>query len=146
MNFRNIGFAAATISAAVALGWSPQAQAGAVGYATLDISNFKLFSQSTNTQLDVSNFSGIIIGNTTSASANLGPGPGVTSQDPTNGPSDVALQCIGACGMGQNNFALQPAFGSGTFARGDARLQGALITGTATSGANGVRAQGVAET
>lgn len=145
MNFRNIGFAAATISAAVALGWSPQAQAGAVGYATLDISNFKLFAHPGNTQLDVSNFTGIIIGNTTSASANLG-ASGSTAQDPTNGPSDVAMQCLGACGMGQNNFALQPAFGSGTFARGDAQLQGALITGTSTSGANGVRAQGVAET
>lgn len=136
MNFRKTGLAAAAISAAVAFGWSSQAHAGAVAYASLDIFDFKLFNNATNTQLGIGDFVPTPnVLNSTSAAGTLF-GFGTTAGA---GETDVALQCVGNCGMGQNNFAQQTPFTSASFARGDALLTGSLL---APSGARG---QGVAE-
>jgi hypothetical protein len=137
MNLRKTGLAAAAISAAVAFGWSSQAHAGAVAYASLDVFDFKLYNNTSGAQLGIADFVPTpSVTNSTSAAGNLF---GFGSASDANA-TDVALQCVGNCGtIGQNNFAQQTPFTSASFARGDALLTGSLL---APSGARG---QGVAE-
>ncbi len=136
MNLRKTGLAAAAISAAVAFGWSSQAHAGAVAYASLDIFNFKLFNNTTGAQLGIADFVPTPnVLNSTSAAGTLFGFGNASGADAT----DVALQCVGNCGMGENNFAQQTPFTSASFARGDALLTGSLLAPT------GARGQGVAE-
>ncbi len=137
MNLRKTGLAAAAISAAVAFGWSSQAHAGAVAYASLDVFDFKLFNNATNTQLGIADFVPTpSVSNSTSAAGNLFGFGGVSGSDETN----VLLQCVGNCGgIGENNFAQQAPFTSASFSRGDALLTGSLLAPT------GARGQGVAE-
>lgn len=145
MKFSKTGIAlAAALGTVSALGLASEANAGAVAYATLDVSNFRLSSGGTT--LDVADFVPGTLGilNTVGASGSLNGITQALTNPPTGGPSDVVLQCVGACGMGQNNFALQPVLSSGHFGRGDANLTGALITGV-PDGGNAARAQGVAE-
>jgi hypothetical protein len=143
MKFSKTGIAlAAALGTVSALGLASEANAGAVAYATLDITNFRLSSG--GQVLDAGAFSQLGILNTVGASGSLNGVTQAFTNPPSPGPSDVALQCVGACGMGQNNFALQPVLSSGNFGRGDANLTGALITGVA-DGANAAHAQGVAE-
>lgn len=139
MKFSKTGIAlAAALGTVSVLGLASEANAGAVAYATLDISGFRLSAG--GNVLDAANFSQIGIINNTGASGSLN---FVTNA--ASGPvNDIPLQCVGACGMGQNNFSLQAPFASGNFGRGDAQLSGALITGVA-GGTSAARAQGVAE-
>jgi len=120
---------------ALSIGAAGTAQAGAVAYSNLAVSNFQIFGG--GTQLDVSDFTTLNIGNFSKAEAVLN-GTGVANTNPT----DVPLQCLGTCTSGQNNFARQA--GLGQFARGDSLLTGASITGVPNT-ASSANANAVAE-
>jgi len=120
MEPRRLALGATT--ALAALVGAQAAQAAAISYATLDIDNFQFF-RGNGTQYDASNFDILEVANFSKAEATLN-GSGVTATNPSN----VALQCVGLCaGIGQNDFSQQP--GTGYFARGDAVLTGAGISG-----------------
>jgi hypothetical protein len=112
-------FAGAAVGA-LSIGAVGTAQAGALAYSNLAVSNFQIFGG--GTQLDVSDFATLNIGNFSKAEAVLN-GTGIANTNPT----DVPLQCLGTCTSGQNNFARQA--GLGQFARGDSVLTGAAVSG-----------------
>jgi hypothetical protein len=112
-----VGVAAGALTA----GFASTANAGAIAYSSLQISNF-IVSDSAGNQFSPTDFA-LAIGNFTKAEAALN-GSGNIS----NHPSDVSLQCFGDCGgIGQNDFAEQGG-AIGQFARGDAILTGSAVT------------------
>lgn len=111
---------------AFAAGFASPANAGAIAYSSLMISNFVVLDSQGN-QFGPTDFA-LAIGNFTKAEADLD-GVGTVSQN----VSDVGLQCIGNCGgIGQNDFSQQGG-PIGQFSRGDAILTGAAV---APGGAN----------
>ena len=115
-----VGVAAGAFTA----GFASSANAGALSYSTLAISNFQIFD-SGGTQYSVGDFDVLEVGNFTKAEAALN-GTGVIGSN----PMDVNLQCVGpsCAGIGENNFAQQP-LPLGQFSRADAQLIGAGISG-----------------
>ncbi|MFV8835504.1 EDSAP-1 family PEP-CTERM protein [Aquisalimonas sp. APHAB1-3] len=116
---------------ALGVGGIGAAHASAMTYSQLSIFGFQVFKSDGTTQWDVSDFDNLAVGNSgsTSASLNSIPGSDGDSISPTSGPVDPAQACQGAdCGgIPQNTFEQQPS--GQHFSRGDARLEGALITG-----------------
>lgn len=112
----------------------------ALGYAEMVISDF-IVVDGGGTRYDLADFQApVAITNTTTAEAELN---GVSSSPPSS-PTDVSLACVGNCaGIGQNVYAEIP--NGNTFSRADARLTGAIITGTPAGNAAAV-AEHVAET
>jgi hypothetical protein len=127
-------FAGAAVGA-LSIGAAGTAQAGALAYSNLAVSNFQIFGG--GTQLDVSDFATLNIGNFSKAEAVLN-GTGIANTNPT----DVPLQCLGTCTSGQNNFARQA--GLSQFARGDSVLTGAAVSGVPNT-TNAANANAVAE-
>ena len=120
-----VGVAAGALTA----GFASTANAGAIAYSTLEISNFVVLD-STGTQLSPDDLN-LRIGNFTKAESGLN-SPIVGDTD----AMDVGLQCqdggSGDCGgIGDNDFTEQP--GIQQFSRGDAILTGAAV---APGGAN----------
>ncbi len=117
---------AAAVGAFAIVAAAHDAEASAVAYSNLHISNLRIVNSFFDTR-DASDFSNLQVGNSTNAEANLG-GSGVSDDSLTSGSSDVPLQCLGAAcgGIAENDFSQQS---SGVFSRGDALLQGSLITG-----------------
>jgi len=114
-----VGVAAGALTA----GLASTANAGAIAYSSLLISNFVVLDEN-RAQFGPEDFN-LTIGNFTKAEAELN---GIGSIG-TNA-SDVLLQCqdggSGNCGpIGQNNFAQQPPIQQ--FSRGDAVLTGAAV-------------------
>ena len=107
---------------ALSLGMATQAQADAIAYSTLTISNFVALNGA-GEQFSPGDFDVLAIGNFTKAEAALN-GVGTISDN----PNDVLMQCQGPdCGgIGQNDFSQQP-LPAGQFSRGDAFLSGAAI-------------------
>lgn len=124
---------------AMAMGLSMQAHAGATAYSYLEVDNFKVFNNTTNIQLDVSDFSFIDIGDSSSASAVTSFGPPGATASPSS--TDTLLACSGNCTVGENDPTLQPA---ASFGRGDTDGQGAVISGT-PAGSDGADVWSVAE-
>ncbi|MEX2628673.1 MAG: EDSAP-1 family PEP-CTERM protein [Tistlia sp.] len=130
----------AAAAVAMLLGAAPEAKASAIAYSNLGIANFQVFN-SAGDQYDASDFTNLAVGNYTNANANLD-GSGISDDDLSGGASDVPLQCLGAgcAGIGQNDFSQQAG---GVFSRGDANLDGAIITGL--GGASSATANTVGE-
>ena len=127
---------------ALTVGFASKSYAGALAYSTLENSNFRIFN-SDGSQVDFSDLDVLEIGDFTNAGATLN-GSGTTASDsvsPSN--SDVAMQCVGDCaGIAENDFSRQ-AGPLRQFARADAVLSGAGITGTGAD--SSVTARSVAE-
>ncbi len=117
---------AAAAAATFMMGTAGDAKASAVAYSNLYVNNLSV-SNSSGQTLDASDFSSLSVGNFTNAEANIG-GSGISDDSLTSGSSDVPLQCLGAAcgGIAENDFSQQS---SGVFSRGDALLEGSLITG-----------------
>lgn len=148
------GFVATVAAGVMVLGLgSGAAQAAAIAYSFLEVTNFQIFDAGSN-QYDVSDFTFISIGNNTTASATLNAGSTSGSDGPQPGDSDVPMQCVGDCvGVGQllltdqNDFAETIPLGTKFFSRGDAELTGAAITDTVNGVVtNSATATHVAET
>ena len=127
----------AAITAAVTMGASGAAHAGASAYATLDINNFTLGSTLLGRQFDVADFDTVNVNNTStnsgSASGFIAPPPN-TQVDNTlgGGNADDNRICVGACGgtVGTDDSFVQHAVGANAhFTSADNVLLGALITG-----------------
>jgi hypothetical protein len=111
------------LAGAATIAFASGAEAGALSFSRLEISNFQIF-KSDGTQFDVSDFDQLQVGNFTKAEASLN-GSGTVGSH----PMDALLQCQGACGgIGQNDFTQQGG-PLGQFSRGDSQLVGAGISG-----------------
>lgn len=118
-----MGLAAAT---------SGEAQADAYAFARSEVTGFTLNRGSTGTQLDVTDFDELSIGNSISASANLDGASETLPAGSLGADLDVPLACLGpTCDdVGWNNLFTPVAPRLPTFSRADARLNGASITDT----------------
>ena len=127
---------------ALTVGFASKSYAGALAFSTLENSNFRIFN-SDGSQVDFSDLDVLEIGDFTNAGATLN-GSGVTASDSVNpSNSDVAMQCVGDCaGIAENDYSRQ-AGPLRQFARADAVLSGAGITGTGAD--SSVTARSVAE-
>lgn len=143
---------AAAVLAVAGLGTSGLAHAGAEAYANLNILNFRLFNNATNTQVDASDFTSLNAGNSGSITAQLNGG---SSNSQSAGPilGNIALpQVLGTGSVGAPGDNSWDAAGPGPtgttsvqgsvappnpiptpigqqFARADADLVGSIITG-----------------
>ncbi len=123
------------LATAIAVGlfsFAGAAQAGAKGYSRLTISDFQIFKGGTTstTQYQTSDFDALSVGNSGSTLGDLLSVPGIASDTdgPLPGPVDPLLSCQGpsCAGIAENDFAQQVGVDL-HFARGDARLEGAII-------------------
>lgn len=107
---------------ALTVGFASKSYAGAVGFSSLQISNFQ-FLQEDGSPFTGGSFDALQINNFTAAEARLN-GSGPTADDFSPGASDVAMQCVGDCGgIAQNDFNQQGGAIS-QFSRADAQLFG----------------------
>lgn len=137
-NFNKKTLAAATAAAILGLGATGSAYAGAKGFSVLQIRDFQWFNVDENRQIDASDFSTLLINNSSTSAATLDAGADAAA-DPGPTVTDVRMSCVGAACpspglndglINQNDFTQQPETVA-PFARGDALLQGAIISGTA---------------
>ena len=135
-----VGVAAGALTA----GLASTANAGAIVYSTLEISNFTI--SGAGGQLDLSDFDpGINISNSSGANTTLN-GAGSSLSDSAAGDTDVNMVCQGNCGgFAQNQFAQTPFPPVDQFSRADAQLLGAGITGVPGASQDSVTATTVAE-
>lgn len=117
---------------ALSLGAAGDANASAKAFSALAIENFQIFN-SAGEQFAATDFDTLNVGNFSSAEATF-------SGTNTNASAvtDVPLQCLGpsCAAVGQNNFFQTGPLGSVELARGDSRLQGAIIQGIGGGSAN----------
>jgi hypothetical protein len=133
-------------SAAVAagMGLSMQTQAGAIAYSYLEVDDFTLSNANTGTQLDVTDFSFLNIGDSSSASTVINLGTVMDEADATasGNTTDTLLACAGNCaGIAENDPTQQ---GTSNFGRGDTFGDGSLISGVG-GGTDGADVWTVAE-
>jgi hypothetical protein len=135
-----VGVAAGALTA----GFVSTANAGAVVYSTLQISNFIISGG--GGQLDLSDFDpSINISNSSGANTTLN-GAGLSASDSAAGDVDVSLVCQGNCGgFAENQFAQTPFPPIDQFTRADSQLIGAGITGVPGASQDSVTATTVAE-
>lgn len=111
-------------SALLAFGAVSNVQAGAYTYAHGDVT-LSVFNVTASRTVDVSDFTSLTPGNTSSAQADLNSVAG-TSNTSSLVSADTFLACQGNCGMGENNFTQVNA---GQYARSDTGASGSLING-----------------
>jgi hypothetical protein len=129
--------AAGAAAGAAALALAQAANAGAIAFSTLEVSNFRIFNGA-GVQYATGAFDVLEVSNFTKAEAMLD-GSGLVSTH----PSDVPLRCVGTCaGIAQNDFSQQGG-PLGHFSRADAVMSGAAVSGL--NGADSVSARSVAE-
>jgi len=123
---------------ALTVGFASKSYAGALAFSSLENANFQIL-KSDGSQWDVSDFDVLEIGDFTKAEASLNGSGGTATH-----PSDVPMQCEGACGgIAENDFNRQGGPLS-QFSRADAVLSGAGISGV-PGAADSVSASSVAE-
>lgn len=117
-------------SAILCSGLTANANAGAVAYSYLEIDDFRLFNDTTGAQLDVSDFSFLDIGESSTASATSSFGPGAVTSNPVGLDTTLACSGVAGCvGIAPNDKLQQVA--KTNFGRGDtSAIDGAIITGT----------------
>jgi hypothetical protein len=120
---------ALTIATAVTLGVgiAGSAQAGAKAFSNLNAS-LAIF-HSSGAQYDFGDFSSLSVQNSSTDNAALNGVNDAHTAGPSAGNVDVQQAVVGTGAPGENVFTQQAPFG-GYFSRGDAILQGAIITGT----------------
>jgi hypothetical protein len=126
-----------------------EANAAVKAFSSLHIENF--IASDGGGQLDISDFDVTGINNTSLNSATLTGFAGeVFSDGPNAGDTDGPHACVGnGCGsipIGENNFSQQSYPPPNSFARGDSRQLGAIITGVPGATQNSVTADTVAGT
>ena len=110
------------------LGVSTQALAlGAVAYSWLELDIFQAFNNDTGNQLDVSDFSFLDVGNSSSSSGTSSFGGGVANASPSTLDTTLACSSGGSCAAIAENDPTQQAVTN--FGRGDTDGDGAVISG-----------------